>query len=74
MSKAKKEYTRRNVVLLIVTPKSIQIHPVDEPKREIWISRSTLSYICDESLDRMDVPQEIEIEVMTWLARKEGLI
>lgn len=60
-------YTPIVVEVTIVTEKAIRIYFDGEP---LWIPKSV---IAEEDLEDISVGEEVEINVKTWFAEKEGL-
>jgi len=65
-------YVLVEVNLLRVNPRSIIVTGADGV--EVIVGRSCVHSADERQLDNLQTPQEVELRVFEWLARKENLL
>lgn len=70
MNDKEERYVTISTTYLRSTEKAIQI---DTPNKKLWIPRSCIHYTSDKEAETWREGDEVEIQVMAWLAEQHDL-
>lgn len=67
-------YITVEVIFHRSTKQAILVSQLEDNTTKAWIPRSTLSYVCDGLVDSWDRGDQVEIELVEWIAKKKELV